>query len=450
MDGAIRQRVLQINPWLVEAGTFAEEVSRRLPQPFVPRGFELGPPADLGNARLIVGPRQAGKSTIVWRHLRRRTPESVLFLNGEEELVRHWCKSAAGFIADLRAHFPSVEVVFLDEAQHLDEAGLFVKGLVDARRGLEIFVTGSSSFHLSARTRESLAGRAERFVLLPFSLAEVFAHERPAVPAARTVEERRKTQRMLVYGGYPRVWLGDQPRRILSNLVEAFVLRDASDRFRLRRPDALRKVLQLAAGQVGQMVNFAEWATHAGVSGPSVREYVDILEEAWILKLLPAFAGGRRREITSRPRVHFYDVGLRNELLNAFDDDLSRRTDRGALFEALAFSELAKTCPRDWTLHYWRAKGGAEVDFVLVRGDRRVAVEVKAGARTKLSRSARSFIEAYAPTHFVVLTGAAARHSAQREQLATTEVRYVDLATLAPCVAELTTRGGGGTNPTSD
>ena len=440
MNREIQKRIIQLNPWLSDPSRFAEELARRIPDPYVPRTTQLSSVAEPGNARLVVGPRQAGKSTLVWHEMRDRRPEQVLFLNAEEALVRRSCESAAGFLSDLQDMFPTVDTIILDEAQHLDEAGLFVKGLVDAHRGLDLFVTGSSSFHLGARTRESLAGRAERRRVLPFSLEEVSVFEAPAVSAAREMQSRRYAERMLVWGGYPRVWLGEQPRHVLSNLVEAFVLRDASDRFRIDRPDAFRRLLQLAAGQVGQMVNFAEWASLLGVSAPTVRQYVSILEECWILALLPPFAGGRRQEVTKAQRVHFYDTGLRNALLDALSDDVGRRPDRGSLFESLVFAELVKVAPRNWTLHYWRAKGGAEVDFVLARGGQRIAVEVKAGNRPRLTRASRSFIDAYAPSDFVVVTGISSRGEGLPEEVDQTRIHPVGLVSLAKTIRALTGR----------
>jgi hypothetical protein len=245
---------------------------------------------------------------------------------------------------------------------------------------------------------------------------------------------------MLVWGGYPRVWLGGQRPRTLANLVEAFVLRDASDRFALERPDALRRLLQLAAGQVGQMVNFTEWAALCGVAASTIRDYVAILEECWVLRLLPAFAGGKRREITSAPRVHFYDPGIRNAVLGALSEDVERRPDRGALHETLVFAELAKSVDRSWGIHYWRAKGGAEVDFVLVRGDHTVAVEVKAGERPNLSRSARSFLDACAPSDFLLVTGVE-DPGLDEEQVGPTRVQRIGLVSLARRVRQATAAG---------
>jgi predicted AAA+ superfamily ATPase len=407
MDGALRDRILDLNPWQLDPPAFATEVARRLPTHFVPRRVGSKSFGDPRRARLIVGPRQAGKSTLAWSVLRDREPRSVLYLNAEEGQVRSWGQSAAGLLADLAREFPSVRTVFIEEAQHLPEAGLLVKGLVDAGRGLEVIVTGSSSFHLLARTRESLAGRAEYLRLLPFSLAELSDEDREASPAARRIVRQRISDRMIVQGGYPGAWFAESARRELANLIEAFVLRDASDRFRIRHPEVFRRLLVLAAGQVGQMVNLAEWGANLGVSASTIRDYLGLLEETWILRLVPVFSGGRRRELTSARRVHFLDPGLRNALLGAFEPDWRRRPDSGALAEGFAFSEIVKSLPAPWEVHYWRAKGGAEVDFVLAGEGRLVGIEVKAGRPGGLSRSARSFIEAYEPGTFLVAFGAA-------------------------------------------
>jgi predicted AAA+ superfamily ATPase len=120
--------------------------------------------------------------------------------------------------------------------------------------------------------------------------------------------------------------------------------------------------------------------------------------------MVPAFAGGKRREITKTPRIHFYDVGLRNSLTRSLDPNIEQRVDRGAIAETLVFSEICKSVSSDWSVHFWRAKGGAEVDFVLVSGPRIIAVEVKSSAKAKLTRSSRSFIEAYSPEQFIMVT----------------------------------------------
>lgn len=345
-------------------------------------------------AMLVIGPRQAGKSTWVW-HLLSREGGGVLFVDCELHRFRQWCRDPGAFLEDLRQILPHPPAVFLEEVQHLDEAGLFIKGLIDRRIPCPLIVTGSSSYHLSARTRESLAGRARRARLLPFSLEEICEdldeHADAGIRQAR-IDER--LGRHLTVGGYPRVWLSDAPETELAALVEAFVIRDASDLYRLRRLDAFRTLLKLAASQIGSVVNLSEWASIAGVSVPTVSEYLQLMEESHLLVRLPPFAGGKRVELTSSPKLYFVDVGLRNQLVG----DLSPfqyRTDRGPLLENHVFSELHKAMPFAGSLNWWRTRAGAEVDFVVSEGQRRVGIEVKASPlrRPMLTRGARSFID---------------------------------------------------------
>lgn len=436
MESAIRDRVLLLNPWFETPETFAAEVRRRLPNPFVPRDIDTSGFDDDTRAKLVVGPRQAGKSTWIWSWIQDRRPEEVLVLNAEEALIRRWAESPVQVVSDITRELPAVRTIFVEEAQHLDEAGLFLKGLVDARRGFDILATGSSSFHLESRTRESLAGRAVRRRLLPLSLEELLRFEGSPVPAVRTGQARRILDRQQVVGGYPGVWFHADPAMALSDLVEAFVLRDASDRFRIQQPEAFRRLLELAAGQIGQMASYAEWASLLGVAANTVRDWLGLLEESWILRRLPPFAGGKRLEITGAPRVHFFDIGVRNRLLGALGGDIARRPDRGALAEGWAYGELAKTVPPDWTIHYWRTKGGAELDFVIAQGERVVGVEIKAGKRVALSRSVRSFIDAYSPE--VVVLASQALEEPVEQRIGRTRVLAVPLSDLSRAVRTAT------------
>lgn len=435
MDASIRLRLLQTNPWFMDASRFAEETALHRPDRWVPRFADEDGFDDTRKAKLVVGPRQAGKSSWLWSRLTGRRADEILWLNCEEERVRTWLSSAGEVLADLQSEFPSVRVLFLEEAQHLVDAGLVIKGIIDARRGYDVWATGSSSFHLEARTRESLAGRATRRRLLPFSVQELMAAETATVPAARTLIAERLVQRQWLYGGYPAVWFAREPIRELGDLLEAFVVRDASDRFRIQHPDAFRRLIQLAAGQIGGLVNLAEWASLLGVAAGTVRDYLSLLEEAFIVKRLPAFAGGKRSELTHATRLHFYDMGLRNVALNAFSPDLALRTDRGALAEGWAFGELSKSVGFGWNIHYWNAKGGAEMDFVLVSGDRLIAVEAKAGT-SRLTRSARSFIDAYSPERLLIVSGESRRNLP--ENIGTTAIDVVTYAELGRVVATLT------------
>jgi predicted AAA+ superfamily ATPase len=386
-----------------------------------------------GRAHLVIGPRQAGKSTAVWAHLA-RLGEPVLFLDCEQDLIRQWCRSAPLFRSDLDAVVPEPCTLFFEEAQHLENAGLFLKGLVDRGYPAPILVSGSSSFHLGAAVRESLAGRASREVLLPLSWAEV-NRSPEAVPAlVRQVTGRERLQRHLVYGGYPEAWLSEEPERVLLELVEAIILRDASDLHSIKRPDAFRRLLRLAASQVGNLVNLSEWGSILGISRDTVASYLEILESGHVVRLIPPFAGGRRSELTRAPKVFLVDNGLRNHLVHSFAAS-HERPDAGPTLENWTFSELAKTIPRQAGLHFWRSTSRAEVDFVVDSPAGLIGIEVKAGAgrRPSIPRAARSFIDAYEPTHFLLVSPA--EHEPQ--SVGPTEVRWVRPQTLAQQVKTL-------------
>ena len=406
LSGEVENRILQYNPWMTQPDQAEALIRRYLPETYVLREAE---PVNLQNDRalLIVGPRQSGKSTLAWRLLQSCAP-NILYLNLEDPLLRSALGVAVEIAALLRERYAFIRAVFLDEAQHLTDAGIFVKGLVDARMGIPILVTGSSSFHLMSKTRESLAGRADRLRLLPFSLQELMRQENPENPAhARSCCERI-FRRQMIHGSYPAVYLApaNQDRvRLLSDLTEALILRDASDLFRIKRVDVFRKLLTLLAGQAGNLVNFSELAAVCRVDAGTIHAYVEILEESHIVKVVRPFAGGKRRELTTAPKIFFIDNGIRNQLLNAFSDDIFLRTDKGALMENWAFSELYKRMPLTSVIHFWRSKGGGEVDFVVEQAGKIMAMEVKSADldRPGLSRSGRSFIDAYHPEKFVIL-----------------------------------------------
>ena len=423
MDSDLQAVLLRDNPWLLDRAALSSWLGLRLPEVRIPRRTLDEARKrwhETQRAHLVVGPRQAGKSTAIWMHLA-ELGEPVLFFDCEQSLVRTACRSAPLFLEILEELVDAPVPLFFEEAQWLEEAGLFLKGLIDRRIGVPLLATGSSSFHLGARTRESLAGRATRTRMLPLAFNEIAGP--PNEPAA--IREHRLAEhfeRHLIYGGYPEVWRSETPERLLTDLVEAMILRDASDLFQIQRPEAFRRLLRLAAQQSGNLINYSEWAQILGISRDTVASYLEILDSSHVVVALPPFAGGRRSELTRSSKVYLVDTGIRNQLLHELRP-LDQRTDAGALLETWVFSELWKALPEGATLHFWRSTSGAEVDFVMVRGERVVGVEVKAQAlgRPKLSRASRSFIEAYRPgAFFLVNTGLE-----HRQELEGTDVRWI-------------------------
>jgi len=396
---------LQIhNPWLERPGEQAKLLTVDFPSPFLPRSRRLV--AGAGRAELVVGPRQAGKSTWI-RHSLSGQTAPVLILHAEEPRVRELCRSPAEALHALQPVLSDDTLLVLEEVQHLADAPLFIKGLVDLQPRRRIVVTGSSSFQFQSKTTESLAGRARRTLMLPFSMEEIstIANRERVAPIVEE-ELRSLWSRLLVFGGYPRPWFDPEPVSELHRLAESFVLKDASDLHTIDRPDAFRKLLELAAADVGNLVNLSAWASHAGVSRDTVARYLEIAADAHILRLVPPFRGGKRAEITGTPKVYLIDNGLRNTLFAGFGR-VDQRADAGALWENAVFSELLKRTRLLDEIYFWRTKNGAEVDFVVRRDQKLLALQVKSGmpARPQLGRAARSFIRAYRPECFGVING---------------------------------------------
>jgi hypothetical protein len=404
MDAMILTRIRQSNPWLFGDQRVGIRGVSAAPLAWVERRqFSAGAMLSSGRAHLVVGPRQSGKSSLVWSLLRDlRTP---LYINAEEPLFRQWAQSPTGVLEDIRTLATKLDALFLEEAQWIPSAGLFVKGLVDLKPDFPIVVTGSSSFHLGDRIRESLAGRATRHTLLPFSLKEVCPASSGEAPAVLEAHRRDALSRLLRSGGYPEVWTSGRPGDVLGNLLQGLILRDATDLLAVERPDAFVRILRLAAGQVGNLVNATEYASLCGVSATTVQKYLSIMQDMHVLYLVPPFSGGRRRELTGTYKVFFVDNGLRNALLSRLEEDLSDSPDRGPLLENWVFSELLKAFPWPSPVRYWRSQSRAEVDFVLESAKRLLGIEVKSASMTRpvLLRSSRSFVEAYSPREFWVL-----------------------------------------------
>ena len=300
MDEGLLRVLRAYNPWLDEPGRQTEFLRDRLPDRFVPRASSLT--LEPGRGTLVVGPRQAGKSTWILESLT-RSREPVLILNCEEPRIRELGASPATALTTLEPVLAADTVLVLEEVQHLAESALFLKGLVDLAPRRRIVATGSSSFALHARTRESLAGRVQRVRLLPFGLVEALSgldDRRP--PAVVEADRLGRWQRLLEIGGYPEPWLSPEPEALLRLLAESIVLRDASDLHTLERPDAFRRLLELAAADIGNLVNLSNWAALAGVSSATSLRLLEIAQDAHLLTWFRRYAADGRPRSPARPR----------------------------------------------------------------------------------------------------------------------------------------------------
>ncbi len=171
----------------------------------------------------------------------------------------------------------------------------------------------------------------------------------------------------------------------------------------------MQKLIRLIAHSSGQLVNYNQLAIDCQVSIPTIQHYCAILENTYTISRLKPYVGNKRKEIVSNPIYYFIDNGFRNQALDQFSD-LNTRRDSGLLIQSAVFQELLKYRAQSFScfdIYYWRTYGGAEVDFVLYFNENKVIpIEVKYRniQRATVTRSLRSFIEAYSPKKAIMIT----------------------------------------------
>jgi len=273
-----------------------------------------------------------------------------------------------------------------------------LKLLVDKHPSLQIIATGSSSFELQNEVSAPLTGRKIEFNLYPFSLRELQNHEGIGPIAG-------KLGYILKFGLYPSIYLsdGDKTARLAGEITSSYLFRDILIYQDVRNPKILEDLLKALALQVGNEVSSNELASLLGVDRATVTRYIDLLEKIFVIKVLRAYSGNLRNELSRKFKVYFWDIGIRNALLNFFND-MSIRSDAGAIWENFCVLERIKLhsyADRQPSLYFWRNYQGQEIDLIEEIDGKLRAFEFK---YTKASaKLPRSFTEHYKNSEFIVI-----------------------------------------------
>ena len=346
----------------------------------------------------LMGPRQVGKTTLA-RTLMEAMGEARWNYLTLDDKTQHESASAdpAGFIRGL----PGTRIA-LDEVQRVPALFPAIKQAVDeVRTPGRFLLTGSANALLLPQLVDFLVGRMEAVPLMPLSeceiagrqpsfLARLLGGEAPRAKA-KEVRVREHLLQRLVAGGFPEPLQRARETRQRAwhqHYLNALIQRDLRDIAQIEHPAQMTSLLKLAALHSGRLVNFSEWSGKLGLSRETVKGYVTLLQQLFLLELLPAWHSSDAKRLVKTPKLHLTDTGLICALSGLGTDRLRKQPERfGQLLESFVHNELRKQAA--WlaqagdplAFSHYRDKDQVEVDLILETPARDCfAIEVKAAA----------------------------------------------------------------------
>lgn len=340
---------------------------------------------------VLLGARQVGKTTILKKIFPKAQYLSVDNLP-VREVLNKYDPSAYKQIFK-----PGVEFVVIDEIHKLTDPGLAAKIVFDQIPEHKLIITGSSAFNIKNKMSESLAGRKIEYHLYPLTFSEYLVQRRIVSSFSNLFLDRFEREKfysfdlltvlnnVLVYGLYPEMIARPSDSLYLTNLVDSVVFKDLIDLSLIENREGALNLLKLLAHQIGSLVNYSELSSRLGLDVKTIKRYITLFEQSFIIFRLLPYSTKKRDEIGKSPKIYFYDLGLRNALIENFQP-VGNRADGGHLFENFIVAETLKTnyySDFGYKLNYWRTKQGSEIDLVLSKTEGELrGVEIKSSGRS--------------------------------------------------------------------
>ena len=344
----------------------------------------------------IYGARQVGKTTLV-NEVIGKLGVRTLVINGDQS--RYVSVLSSRDLARIRGLVAGYELLFVDEAQRIPEIGLNLKIIRDELPKLKLVVTGSSSLDLASRISEPLTGRMWTYRLYPIAVSELGGLYND-FELGSALEER------LVYGSYPEIFSmdgGSQKREYLQVLADAYLYKDLLELGGLKSSAKIRDLLKLLAFQIGSEVSLSELGTTLEMSKDTVSRYIDFLEKSYVVFRVSGLSRNLRKEVGKMDKIFFYDLGVRNSMIDNFKT-LKDRDDAGRLWENWLIVERMKKLAYTGeypAMYFWRTYTGAELDYVEEGGGKLAGYEFKYSR--KGTRAPKSWLETYPGSSFSVV-----------------------------------------------
>lgn len=334
-------------------------------------------------AVVIFGARQIGKTTLLTELS--QYEKSVRWFNGD--LITDHRQLQFSSSTDVELTLRQADTIIIDEAQRFPNIGLILKQLVDVNvrlnLGKKIFATGSSSLELAKGVKESAVGRLVHRQMWPLSISEIAA-------AKGWGEISQNIERLMIYGTYPAVFTDpDHAESTLRNYCDGVLYKDLFALAGIRQNEKFMHLVKLLAYNVGSEVNYDNLARDTGLSRTTVADYLQLLEQCFIIKICPSFSRNLSNELKKGKKVYFCDNGVRNAIIGDFSPMVARPSqDGGALWENFFFMERVKlhSIRNDFTdMYFWRTTSNNphELDFLEVKNERIRAFECKLSSSAK-------------------------------------------------------------------
>ena len=317
-----------------------------------------------GKVLIVYGPRQVGKTTIITSFLEQFKGKYRVYA-GDSITTQEIFSSQR--LEKLKEYAEGLDLLFIDEAQNIKNIGINLKIIIDTYPHLSIIVTGSSSFELAGQIGEPLMGRNILLNLYPLTDSEI--------RESNYFNPATHLDYMLRFGGYPEVVLKETVEEKMikvKNLAESFLLKDILKFENLKKPEILLDLLRTLAYQIGNEVNVHKISKELKTSNKTIERYINLFEQSFVIFRLKSYNNNLRTEIRKKSKLYFYDLGIRNAIINDFTEtNIGEkgllRKDLGNMFENFVIVEKLKINAyknKFYQTFFWRNTEGKEIDYI--------------------------------------------------------------------------------------
>ena len=349
---------------------------------------------------VIYGARQVGKTTLMKYLIKKYLKENTFYFDLEMSNLLDLCNKGAESVYNylLQKGIDEKKKIYLliDEIQYLKNPANFLKIMHDHYENVKLIVSGSSTFEIKKKFKESLAGRTVNFELYPLSFEEFLIFKNKSYKLKKENSEIINNELVILaeeyikFGGYPQIVLENSEEKkqvYLSQIINTYVRKDIRDIGNIRNIDSFNKLIEILASQSGQLLNVSEISNTLEINRETVLEYLDLLEKTFMIKRIRPYHKNLRSELSKNPKIYFLDTGMMHLLwLKEFPKIIF-----GNAFETFVFLELMRI---DKKINFWRTTNKQEVDFIL-NNENLYAIEVKLSFQNIDMKNINFFCEKY-------------------------------------------------------